>query len=554
LTISLENLNRLIFFIMTKLQVSKSMTTGLNPLRTLTSKSFCMTLFLINLYTPGVHSNHFLERHAIVTSLSSTITRSIPALSTTTTRRDKKNSELATIEVSTRTKKPRPKLPTIDTQQIIDQFGIGVYYGIQGNELSRSQQQQSSTTMRKRPPTRDETMMETLQELKMLREEMAALRQEMRQMKGNMGGTDGGGGIGGDTQHGTAEGGLSAMVHRRMRQREFDRIGSDVEKWAEKILFEEDGEKDGWTEVFCQKYLRKKFNPNNTIRCYLKYMKDSRGEEASPNDEEEYPCIKVFATINAPLEDVCEYLSQEDHLPDYNDLVVKHRDVEEISPHSKITWGQTPKILFIQPRDFVTFCHHRWLRDGTQVVVNQAVDHPDVPLEGKDSGCRAHALRGANFISRDPDDPNKTRFALCAHARPGGIPPWAMKTAINALAPIEPFKLFYKIDQKVQTYTPSTSTHRTEMVVDTITGRSSRPAGLSQMGYACFWPNGGGVKEGVLNQGHHPQHSGPPSEDDASSSSTQQTDTSPLMSQADEQQQANTAIMEENEDTDFDTM
>jgi hypothetical protein len=28
-------------------------------------------------------------------------------------------------------------------------------------------------------------------------------------------------------------------------------------------------------------------------------------------------------------------------------------------------------------------------------------------------------------------------------------------------------------------------------------GRSPRPAGMAQLGYACFWPNGGGVYEGT---------------------------------------------------------
>ena len=27
-------------------------------------------------------------------------------------------------------------------------------------------------------------------------------------------------------------------------------------------------------------------------------------------------------------------------------------------------------------------------------------------------------------------------------------------------------------------------------------GRSGKPGGLSQMGYACFWPKGGGLQEG----------------------------------------------------------
>ena len=86
-------------------------------------------------------------------------------------------------------------------------------------------------------------------------------------------------------------------------------------------------------------------------------------------------------------------------MKEYNDLVVKHKDLEDISPHSKICWGQCPQILFIKPRDFVTFCHHRWKKDGTQIVVNQAVEHNDAPAmleEGKGNACRAYALRGAN--------------------------------------------------------------------------------------------------------------------------------------------------------------
>ena len=112
-----------------------------------------------------------------------------------------------------------------------------------------------------------------------------------------------------------------------------------------------------------------------------------------------YPCIRCYTTIDAPLREVCDYLSDESRMGEYNELVVGHRDVEEISPHSKVCWGTSPQILFIKPRDFVTFCHHRWKKDGTQVVINQAVDHEQEPAvleEGKQRACRAYALRGAN--------------------------------------------------------------------------------------------------------------------------------------------------------------
>lgn len=58
-----------------------------------------------------------------------------------------------------------------------------------------------------------------------------------------------------------------------------------------------------------------------------------------------------------------------------------------------------PKVLFVKPRDFVTYCSHRWRKDGTQVIVNQACEHEDMPgvmEEGQGEVCRGFALRGAN--------------------------------------------------------------------------------------------------------------------------------------------------------------
>jgi hypothetical protein len=87
-----------------------------------------------------------------------------------------------------------------------------------------------------------------------------------------------------------------------------------------------------------------------------------------------------------------------------------------------------------------------------------------------------------------------------AHANPGGVPQWAAKTAVNALAPIEPFKLFHKINENVQRNKPQLRERlmKAEMVGANLPkGRSPRPAGMAQLGYACFWPNGGGVYEGT---------------------------------------------------------
>lgn len=374
-----------------------------------------------------------------------------------------------------------------------------------------------------------ETLTEFRSTSEELRETLESIREEMAELRRQMAGLGESGVLRGDGQQQQPTPGLSSRERRR-RQERYDELAREIEEWASRLLFEEGGEEDGWKEVECSKLLRSKYNPKNDIRVLLKWLPDSR--TWSPDDKDDdneddvddedgseprlFACIRCYTTIDAPFEDVCSYLADESRMAEYNELVVEHRDVEELSPHSKICWGRCPQILFLKPRDFVTFCHHRWGRNGSQVVVNQAVNHDlsaptsragmggeksddEASGNGKGNGCsRAYALRGANFLSRDPADPNKTRFAILAHGDPGGnLPLWASKAAVNAVAPIEPFKLFHNIRNGVAKARSSSSstTSSAASPVSVTGGRSSRPGGLSQLGYACFWPNGGGQIE-----------------------------------------------------------
>jgi START domain len=372
----------------------------------------------------------------------------------------------------------------------------GLYYGVSPETLQRHVARADRGFNSKgshRKGMRD-TMSDTLEELRLMRQEMEALRKELHEMQSKirMGQLD-------DLDQGaTPEGGggedPTAMVKRR--KREFAQISAEVERWAERAL--DEGEEEGWAEIKCNKMFQN-MNRDGRTRAYLKWMKDSRGHHADPSDDREYPCIKMFSTIDAPLEEVCLYLSQPQYKDEYNDLIDRHKDIEEITSHSKICHGQTPQILFLKPRDFVTFCSHRWLRDGTQVVVNQACKD-DTGTVAHNDRSMAFAIRGANFISRHPNDPDKTRICMLAHGNPGrDVPMWAIKTAVNSLVPIEPFKLFHKINQGVlsnreELEQASRRMEETELVSSG--GISRRPAGLAQLGYACFWPDGGGVQEG----------------------------------------------------------
>jgi len=211
---------------------------------------------------------------------------------------------------------------------------------------------------------------------------------------------------------------------------------------------------------------------------------------------------------------VCLYLAQENNLKEYNDLVETHRDLQEITPSSKVCLGQTPQILFIKPRSLITYCQHRWLSDGSLMMLNQACRHPK-KLSKENAGRflkeddfddkhrpMAFALRGANYIGRDPEDPeHRTRITIIAHGNPGrDVPNWAMKTAIGALVQIEPFKLFYKINEGIKKKQPELheELEQAQLVSKRPDGRTSRPAGIAQLGYACFWPQGGGTVDKPL--------------------------------------------------------
>lgn len=150
------------------------------------------------------------------------------------------------------------------------------------------------------------------------------------------------------------------------------------------------------------------------------------------------------------------------------------------------------------------------------MITNQACDHPRTSQDGPDtntnnklsgiSGYRAFSLRGATYISRCPDFPkDRTKVIMLSHCNCGrDIPEWAVRTAVGILAPIKPFEIIHRINVGVRKAreelerAESKSIASPAATIDTTIdpGRSTRPAGIAQMGYACFWPEGGGLLDG----------------------------------------------------------
>jgi hypothetical protein len=201
-------------------------------------------------------------------------------------------------------------------------------------------------------------------------------------------------------------------------------------------------------------------------------------------------------------------------------------------------------VVFIQPRDFVTYCRHRWLNNGTvQFITNQACEHISCDNDDNDNTAsdntasdnndndnnkyRAYSLRGATLISKSKEYPNdqRTKIIMLSHCNCGkDIPEWAVRTAVGILAPIKPFEIINRIEMGIQhsrsdldkaeaekedeeatmeamKEEPASSSSAAASNVERGGGgrrtirRSTRPAGIAQMGYGAFWPGGGGLLE-----------------------------------------------------------
>ena len=287
----------------------------------------------------------------------------------------------------------------------------------------------------------------------------------------------------------TSDGGFLVQTNTPLdkRQQHFEDLAADIEAWGEGLLDENRKEEHGWVEYHCTRLLRSTMNSRGQTQAFVKWMKDSRGPNADHKDVRKYPVMQVHANVDSPVELVCDYLSQGERIPEYNsDLMSpEYRDVEVLSPHSKIVATRTRQILVIKPRELITFNHHRWRADGTQVLVSQAYD------ENTPHGA-AKVLRSVITIGRDPLNPQHTNIMMMTHITAGSdIPHWAFKACINAILPIESFKLVHNMELRVRKHAfELNSTPPADKP-----GRVSRPAGICLLGVACFWPEGGGILE-----------------------------------------------------------
>jgi hypothetical protein len=164
----------------------------------------------------------------------------------------------AIVEVKQKIMKRRlkiPKVPKVPKIPISDPESTGIYYGITKSTFEKASKPEDS-----KPRSVQQSMQDALEELRTMRQEMEKMRHEMETMKKKI--VDEG-----DLEDPEAEQKV-AQAHRR-KQKEYDKIAAEVERWAEKLIYEET-EADGWTEVACNKMMRQKLNASGRTKAYIK--------------------------------------------------------------------------------------------------------------------------------------------------------------------------------------------------------------------------------------------------------------------------------------------
>jgi hypothetical protein len=149
-----------------------------------------------------------------------------------------------------------------------------------------------------------------------------------------------------------------------------------------------------------------------------------------------------------------------------------------------VCYAETPKILFIPPRCFLTALELRTFKGfGNEglVVTHLGIPQsdsfaPHLALPNGGGLTPANSIRGMTVLM--PHGPNHTACALLAHADPGrGLPEWGMKAAVGALVSVEPFRYFFRMGEGAR--------QAGEAGIEAVKKRGK--VGLSQLGYAGFW-------------------------------------------------------------------
>lgn len=108
--------------------------------------------------------------------------------------------------------------------------------------------------------------------------------------------------------------------------------------------------------------------------------------------------------------------------------------MEVVAKNTKVLWSSSEPIYIMKPRDFCSLVHVRKLKDGTVVVLQRAIEHPDVPH--RPGLVRGEITLGANIIQPIPGKPNTCKVTMITQVDPGGFSPPVVINMVCAMGPV----------------------------------------------------------------------------------------------------------------------
>ena len=93
--------------------------------------------------------------------------------------------------------------------------------------------------------------------------------------------------------------------------------------------------------------------------------------------------LKRHMVVNAPIQKVLEFFTNESSIRKVNNKWLKNEYIEFINEESKFAYREYEGALIVANRDLAAFIHQINLSDGNKIIVSFSVDHEDIPLNPK---------------------------------------------------------------------------------------------------------------------------------------------------------------------------
>ena len=140
--------------------------------------------------------------------------------------------------------------------------------------------------------------------------------------------------------------------------------------------------------------------------------------------------VKTTGVIRAPPAKIFNLFINNDRVKEYNEHIVKVRDVDGVIPAqkseskkskhwTKIAWSSSPKYGPLKARDFVSVVNFHERDDGSYVIINRPAYLSSYPVVKKYT--RATVLLAGNIIEPHPQHAGWSMVTQVAHVNPGGL-------------------------------------------------------------------------------------------------------------------------------------